>query len=287
MPYSELPESERDLQRRRNLETRDAWQRFAGHRDQVTRRLTAVSDLPAGRLAVLGAGNCNDLDLPKLRQVFTEVRLIDLDLESVESGVRRQERQQVNKGVSEAPCHIGPRLDLLGKAIRKRPGSDAAAPDLQLEVMPESLRGQFQVVGSVGLLSQLIDTWVRGAREGQDVSQAVRDIRQGHLLQILELLRPGGTGWLMLDFVSSETAPGLIDCPERELSAYATSLLAQGNHFLGINPFVVAQDFVQNKRLRQFSERLRHAGLWCWDLGPRTYAVWALRFQRRHRLSAR
>src|SRR5437660_103300 len=63
------------LHRRNNRETAEGWQPFAEHRARVTGLL-----LPgARRLAVLGAGNCNELDLTALGDAYREIHLADPD----------------------------------------------------------------------------------------------------------------------------------------------------------------------------------------------------------------
>ena len=66
-------------QARFNRSTRDHWPHFASHRDWIERLLVADGLGGGGRLCVLGAGNCNDLDLPALAEAFDEIHLVDLD----------------------------------------------------------------------------------------------------------------------------------------------------------------------------------------------------------------
>ena len=49
-----------------NAESRDAWALFGPHRDAVTRLLLGGLGAGPARVCVLGAGNCNDLDLAAL-----------------------------------------------------------------------------------------------------------------------------------------------------------------------------------------------------------------------------
>src|SRR2546421_10169450 len=63
------------------------WDLYAGHRDRTARLLQAVQRGPG--LCVLGAGNCDDLDLPLLARAFGEVHLVDLDGDALERGCAR------------------------------------------------------------------------------------------------------------------------------------------------------------------------------------------------------
>src|SRR5204863_1188594 len=79
-------------QSRANRSTRDHWVHFAPHRAEIQKLI--VPDLHApgtGRLCVLGAGNCNDIDLKALAEAFAEVHLVDIDAPALEAAVRRQE----------------------------------------------------------------------------------------------------------------------------------------------------------------------------------------------------
>ena len=61
-----------------NQSTRTYWESFGFHRGRITELLAGPSN-GRGRLCILGAGNCNDLDLTKLLEVFEQVVFVDLD----------------------------------------------------------------------------------------------------------------------------------------------------------------------------------------------------------------
>jgi len=104
-----------------NIQGRDAWARFAPHRAQVMRLLAGGR----GSLAVLGAGNLNDLDLGALQGSYEAIHAIDVDEDSVRLGIERQ----------SAHVEIHAPVDLT-----------APLPPL----------GPFDVVLSAGVLTQLI-----------------------------------------------------------------------------------------------------------------------------------
>ena len=81
-----------------NRSTRGQWQMYGAHRRQIERLI--VPTQPGGRACVLGAGNCNDLDLKWMTQVYREVHLVDLDSDALARGVQRQQ------------CENSPRLQL-------------------------------------------------------------------------------------------------------------------------------------------------------------------------------
>src|SRR5881275_908124 len=75
-------------QARQNRTTQSQWLLYASHRREIERLI--VPESPGGHICVLGAGNCNDLDLKWLAQVYREVHLVDLDDVALRSAVERQ-----------------------------------------------------------------------------------------------------------------------------------------------------------------------------------------------------
>ena len=59
-----------------NAETRDHWNAFTGHRAKVTGLLATEPSSGMSRLCVLGAGNCNDLDLAALLRAALSGRIV-------------------------------------------------------------------------------------------------------------------------------------------------------------------------------------------------------------------
>ena len=73
-----------------NQTTRGSWKYFSQHRNQILNLVFEESLDRQGKLAILGAGNCNDLDLKDLLGHFREVHLFDLDQTAMEFALRRQ-----------------------------------------------------------------------------------------------------------------------------------------------------------------------------------------------------
>jgi hypothetical protein len=76
-----------ERERWRNASTRLAFDRYSNHRAQ---QMALVGGWRGERLAVLGAGNCNDLDLTTLAGSFREIHLFDIDAQALEGAYRRQ-----------------------------------------------------------------------------------------------------------------------------------------------------------------------------------------------------
>jgi hypothetical protein len=268
-----------------NAESRDRWGSFADHRKRVSELLVSGAEPGRSRLCVLGAGNGNDLDLPALLRAHREVHLLDLDDEALAQGVARQ-------GVAGHPSlhHYGG-VDVTGmlEAIASwsphtpiRPEDLAACADEPVRHIGALLPGPFDCVASTCLLSQLILSLVYAVGEGHpQFLGLMQAVRAGHLRLLTHLLAPGGTAVLITDVVSSETFPTLGSIPEGSLAGLLNQLVRDRNFFHGVNPAVLSSLPAQDPILKAQVADLELIPPWRWDLGPRLYLVWAMRYRKR------
>lgn len=268
----------------RNAQSRQRWEPFRSHRERVTALLGPDSVSAPGRLCVLGAGNCNDLDLPTLLRFHREIHLVDLDGEALVQGVARQ-------GLKDNPavrCYGG--LDVTGMIDDLAAWTPASAltPEDVAALVREPVRqvdsvisGPFDVVASTCLLSELVDGVVRAVsvRHPRFV-ELLHSVRLGHLHLLAHLLARSGTAILISDCVSSETFPALGSVPDDELPATLARLIREGNFFHGLNPFRIIALFRDNPILAREAASPKLLRPWRWDFGPRLYAVWAIRFRK-------
>ena len=251
---------------RRNGQSRDAWKWFAAHRARVTELLISHA---SGSLCLLGAGNCNDVDLQQLQQHFDEILLVDVDEQALQAGLAAQGcadhsqfqcRQYDLHGVTEALEHE--RSDALLQAL-------AATPPPAAE--------SFDVVASIGLLSQLFDSLRLGLGDGHpDFLRCLRALRERHLRQLIEMARPGGHVLLVTDFVSSDTFPALPVLSDAELQRTVPQLIQDHNFFTGTNPALIHQFLTEDAGCAERLRGVRMISPWLWDFGVRTYAVYAV-----------
>ena len=286
MPLNEL-EAE---QRRRNVESRNTWQRYARHRRRVTELLLETLDESAQtgsptrprKLCLLGAGNCNDVDLRLLTEAFDEIHLVDLDGIAMAEGVLRagleeaQDRIRIHADVDVSG--IFPALSPLDRTA----GSDeieSLAKSALCSPIPDGLdpliTGGFDTVASVGLLSQLIEGILTRITNPASALPVLAAVRSRHLLLLLELARPGGCGVLVTEIVSTDSAPELEVTPEDELLPLLRHLVNQGNFFTGLNPAILQTGFQQDPRCSPLVATVQTATPWKWDFLCRTYAVTA------------
>lgn len=264
-----------------NLGSSDAWDAFATHRRQVTSLLRNSSD--HSRLCVLGAGNCNDLDLATLIQSHQEVHLVDIDTDALIQGTTRQNLANHNR------IYLHASIDLTGVLGQMTHWSSnttlskadiAACIDAPIRCL-EKLPGPFEVVASTCILSQLIKMIVDTIGEDHpQFVELIQAIRMGHLLLLMQLINSGSQGVLITDVVSSDTYRDLASVPIQNLSQVLVQLIRKGNFFHGVNPAVIVNLFRQDPVLSQQVATLEPIGPWRWNLGPRHYAVIAVKIQK-------
>ena len=266
-----------------NAASRDQWDGFSAHRRKVSALLGAGASPRPTRLCVLGAGNCNDLDLPALLDAHREVHLVDLDAEALDRGVTRQ-------GVINHPSlrrHGG--VDLTGclDAIATwspltpiGPADLAALSDWPADRVGKALPGPFDRVASTCLLTQLIDTASHSLGDGHSQFGAViRAIRSGHLRLLARLASSQSEAVLVNDVVSSDTFPTLSSFPEPDLPDLLIRLANAGNFIQGAHPKALITALRADPALCSKVTSLESTPPWLWRLHARHYLVWALTFR--------
>ena len=103
-----------EQQQRLNVQSCDGWDRYAAHRAHVMDHLTRGQQGGNRRLCVLGAGNCNDVDLPALLSAFREVHLVDLDGDALRGAAMRQ-ACQTQRGLHQHIADVTGIADQLGR----------------------------------------------------------------------------------------------------------------------------------------------------------------------------
>lgn len=275
-----------DKQSLLNRSTRGQWRLYASHRQELERLI--VPSRPGGRICVLGAGNCNDIDLRWLTQAYREVHLVDIDGESLS---RAAAFQQVE---SSPALRLAGGIDLTG--LGERLGNWAKSPPNEKEVFacarlaaeaPETvtatIAGSFDTVVSPCVLSQLLtpvrDT-IKESHPGFD--PLLRALRRRHLRLMHALLAPGGRAVLASDLFSSAVLPELARVEKKELPDLMRKMIARGKFFSGLDPASVARAVQSDPVLNADLAGIETAPPWLWHLGlAKSYLVYALQFQKK------
>ena len=266
----------RARQARFNAESFDQWAGFAGHRERVS---ALLAEGGRGRLCVLGAGNANDLDLPRLLASYREVHLVDLDAAALERGARQQ-------GVAGHPGffrHGG--MDVTGMVdamARWSPVGEVAPAELAALVdwprrrVGLALPMPFDAVASTCLLSQVVGNARHALGEAHPQGPAVvRAIRLGHLRLLAGLVRPGGRFVLISDVASSDWAPGLAEAAESDLAGLVPRIAREHGLIRGVDPAEILDLLRSDPALSTRLDRVALLPPWRWRLHDRTYLVCA------------
>lgn len=256
-------------QQRRNLFTRTFWNDYAGYR----RQLMALVEGRRGRVCVLGAGNCNDIDLQLLARHFEHITLVDIDPQAVETAVARQGPL---RNVSIVPLDVSGVLRILSADL---PGKCSLA----LECFKQRRAtdrcpalGTFDVVISSCLLTQLIfNARLAVAADDPAFAELLDALRLDHLHLICDLLAPGGLGILATDVVSTDLAPYLPSIPENVFAEAVTKLIDLGICMAGAHPWQLRRLLEADHGLCCQLHRVQTLGPWRWTMrADLVYAVY-------------
>ena len=272
-------------QARQNRTTRSQWQMYASHR-QALERLIVPERRGNEAICVLGAGNCNDLDLKWLVESYRQVHLVDLDPDALASAVERQ-------GVAgHAAIHRHAPVDLTGIADEVSRWSKSTPS--QAEIDAARLRalepvdppwGRFDVVLSPCVLTQTMNPARDALRDKYPPSHpsrvGLRDaLRLRHLRMLAPSVAPGGRAVLAIDLISAERFTDLPRVPQDQLDDFMRSFIAAGRHYRGLEPSGIAEAYRSDPSVQRQMGPPAFTPPWLWHLGLRkTFLVYAAIFR--------
>ena len=275
-----------------NRETARNWELYADHRAHVTSLLLKIINATKAtnaRVCVLGAGNCNDLELSVLVKHCHKLRLIDFDSEALLRGLASQQLTTSAEDVVDVPggacVAFQGGVDLTGIALDFSCATQKDVPVLIQRALAGpnlDLGGPFDVVASTTLLTQLISLAVKALGSSHpSLTDVVLAVRDGHLRLLARLLRPRGIALLVTDVVSSDTLPELAVVKPEALGGLLDTTLALGNFFTGANPYALVAALRRDSVLCKAATDVSMVGPWRWHVGRRrSYLVVALSFRR-------
>jgi hypothetical protein len=250
------------------------WELYAAHRARLTDVILGAAGSEGGRLCLLGAGACNDFDLARAAERFSEIHLVDLDAKAVARAVARPDANVRARLHKHAP------VDLSGLSARRLARWRSAPPDAAeleevsagtLDALCDRLPGPFDVVASTCVLTQMAFALREALGERHPALDAIRfALMRAHLSSLVALTAEGGTAVFATDLVSSTSYPldGLP--PERPLRDVMQQVVASGAGYYAANP-----DLVTGILAHAGKPELLDPWLWTGPLG-RTYLVYAL-----------
>jgi hypothetical protein len=263
-----------------NRASADLGSHFADHRVRLT---ALIGEAGGGEsLALLGAGNCNDIDLGALSAIYRSIDLIDLDREALERARDRQPAEVAARLRLHAPVDLSGAFEELPRLRGKEVPPDrlSGLPIPALERVLAAVPERYDTVVSCCLLSQLMHSCFLALPDHPQLEAIGGALAVVHLRSLIDLCRPGGRIVFATDVVSSETYP-LEDLwdqqPPRQL---LSRLEAAGNFLSGTAPALVRRVFAGRQAMLQGPPRL--VDPWLWRLSePLTLLVYAFVLQRR------
>lgn len=244
---------------------------FASHRATLTNLIMSQKDTQKKRLCVLGAGNCNDLDLNYLAQMFSEVHLVDIDREAVGKA-----RVNLPKDLFEK-VHLHAPLDISGahkhlvkwRNMQVTPEALIAFPESAVKSIINKLPGEFDYVVSACLLSQILLVFRKLLGESHPLFEAgTVTLLVTHLRLLLALLQPHGKALLVTDISSNDI------CELQNFNAahhglpFLEQLLKNHEVFTYLRPDLLQQLVTQDPSLNASSTLGSPMQAWLWQNGP-------------------
>lgn len=258
----------------------DDWALYAAHRARFTEALVETSGASRGRLCILGAGPCNDVDLERLANTFSEIHLVDIAPKTLARAVARQPTEIRSRLFRHAP------VDLSGLSARRlakwkrfppSPSEVASAAQASLQSIIGQLPGPFDVVASACVLTQMSFDLRSALGDGHPMLGAIRlSLMATHVNLLLGLAAAGGATLFVCDAASSNHYPlGEID-PGRDLREVLSDIVKVGACYFAANP-----DMIRSFFRRVAEPELLAPWLWTGAFG-RTYFVYAFRLRSPH-----
>jgi hypothetical protein len=256
---------------------------FAGHRQRLTAEIVARAPAGAtGRLALLGAGNANDVDLEALAAAFAEIHLVDIDADAVAAARARLPAASASRVFLHAPFDASGLYDRLPAwaTAHPPPTMSALAAEMPAAVarVASPLPGPFDVVASCCLLTQMQLVLLQVIGDRHPRFPELRGLMTSvHVRALGALLAPAGVALLVTDMTSSQTFPLAELPPDADLRRVMDDLLAAGNLIAPSHPGLLSSEVRRDPALRERFTVRSPVGPWLWRNGPSlTFLVYAL-----------
>jgi hypothetical protein len=227
-------------------------------------------------LCLLGAGNCNDVDLSRLASTFGEIHLVDVDATALARAVARQTeavRPRLRRHAVDLSGLPARRLGRWKRVVPTAADVEAAAAS-SLDAILTKLGGPYDVVASTCILTQMAFALREELGDRHPALETARfALMRTHLSTLVGLTAPGGVALFASDVVSSTTYPVAEPPAGRTLTDVLHDVVSSGAGYFAANPELAA-GLLAEVGTPELLEP------WIWT-GPleRTYLVYALRLR--------
>jgi hypothetical protein len=269
-----------------NLSGVDHYETFGGHREHLTALACAgVAEGSDLKLCVLGAGNCNDLDLARLAKHYSAIHLVDIDAKALERAVERQEPATQAHLSRHAPVDLTGFVDRLErwKAFQVTPEELIGHAGATADHVATLTSAPFDVVLSACVLTQMQLMVVNVLGDQHRLFEAVRHtLTLTHLRTLARLLKPGGRALLVTDVSSERIARLGSPSPTEDLKELLKGLVARGQIFQVADPAQFAFMVRDDPTLMSTVSISQPLEVWRWENGPQNqFLVYALELVRK------
>lgn len=266
-----------------NQSTASEWERFRTHRDALTDQL--LSGLPprdaAGpSLCVLGAGNCNDLDLARLTRHFGSIHLVDLDRSAIERARERCAPEERRVIECHAPVDLSGLLDVLPrwKRMQLTPEELMRQPSSAVERLVQSVGRRFDRVLSACVWTQMHLAVLQELGAEHRLFTAVsRTLSLVHLRTVCALTEPGGKALFATEITANRWVNLASEPADGDWLSRMYAIEREGHTIAVARPSDLLAIAADDPVLRTQSFHDPHRA-WLWRQGPEqlflTYALW-------------
>lgn len=259
---------------------------FEDHRRRQT-DFILTNNPHGGRICILGAGNCFDVDLARLCEVFAEVHLVDIDRDALEGAKKRLATSPAKKVFVHAAVDISGANKILEdwRDLKVTPEALLEFPALAIREITARLPEDFNCVVSSCLVSQILFTCTRVLGEQHPLLQAcLITLLVTHLRLLIALTKPTGRALWITDVTSNEIAPLQRPILSDEDGAAWLQALTSGNQiFTFLDPMLIADLAQQDPHISAAATIEGPLKTWLWQNGPqRKFLVYALMFAARN-----
>ena len=267
-------------ERQANDAGRTHWALYGAHRERTTslivQRCAGIQD---AKVALLGAGNCNDVDLVQVLNHAGHVHLVDIDAHAIAMARDRLPPDERPRVTLAAP------VDLSGLLATWQHARDCVPAFAEVQAwasqgaanVANALNATFDLVVSCCVLTQMSWGLRQSLGTGHPLETQAREALMAAHLRSLATLAAGGKALLISDMISTEYYP-LDDLPaDADLQALMDRLVGEQNFYQGANPPLVRRLLRRDPWLAANVKAQTWLTPWLWH-GPkdRTYLVYAL-----------
>lgn len=252
---------------------------FAEHRRQHT-NLILSSPTKGGRICILGAGNCYDIDLQRIAEQFSEIHLVDIDQDAISGAKTRVIGAAAKKILLHAPVDISGVNKCLEdwRDLKVTPEVLLEFPELATTRLMNQLPGPFDCVVSSCLISQILLTYTNVMGERHPLLQAgLITLLVAHLRAMVTLTKPTGHALWLTDVSSNQIAPLSRSTPIESCPELLHQLAASKRVFTYLDPALICNLAQQDPYIAAQATIDESPKAWLWHNGPcRTFLVYAL-----------